>query len=252
MKSDWVFMCFLALLLVTALSAAGRGSFSARDRESWLLDLTGLFMHKIGFRFVSALVVFKLFALTLGQYRQSVELAWPAAIALTVAVNYLNYWNHRALHSRTALWNVHQVHHTTSKEMNVLSSFRNTLWAPLFDIYFWAIPLVIFVAKDPSRYLILEGGALVVVFWIHSGLCLPADSRIKKVLSSFLIQPENHAWHHSSERTNCNFGSLFNFWDRLHGTWYPEERLPESLGVPCDLPAWKKLLFPFEGLPAES
>jgi sterol desaturase/sphingolipid hydroxylase (fatty acid hydroxylase superfamily) len=242
---DWPFYALLAILVLTALTASGRKAFAAGNGESWALELVGLFMHQIGFRIISGLFVFKLFSLCVPGWRHGVEVGWLQAAGLTLVVHYLAYWDHRLLHSETPLWNVHQVHHSAAKEMNPLSSFRQTIWAPMFEPFFWAIPFVIYIAKDPSRYMAIESVILVHVFWAHSGLNLPRDSWLRRVLSLVIIQPEDHAWHHSTERANCNFASFFCIWDKLHGTWYKPGRLPESLGVRVELPLWKKLLFPW-------
>jgi len=34
-----------------------------------------------------------------------------------------------------------------------------------------------------------------------------------------VITPHEHAWHHSSARTDVNFGANLSLWDRVHGAY---------------------------------
>lgn len=111
-------------------------------------------------------------------------------------------------------------------------------------VYFWLQPLVIFPAVDPIPFLTIAGLGLLVNFWGHTTFNLPRHSSLRKVLSLFLIQPEDHFWHHSTQNTYCNFATVFNFWDKLHGTWHQPHEAPTKLGFALNQPLWRKLFFP--------
>ncbi len=111
-------------------------------------------------------------------------------------------------------------------------------------VYFWLIPLFIFIAKDPFPFLFVTGFSLVINFWGHTHFNLPKDSSVRKLASLFLIQPKDHYWHHSSDQTYCNFGTVYNFWDRFHHTWYSSEEVPQRLGFRLSYSLSRKIFLP--------
>ena len=128
--------------------------------------------------------------------------------------------------------------------MDALASQRNSVWSFPFMVYFWVTPLVLYLAKDPAPFLTLAGCCVLINFWGHTRLGFGANSRIERVLSWAIIQPEDHFWHHSVENSYCNFATVFNFWDKLHGTWQRTGAMPEKLGFDSDMPLWRKIFFP--------
>ena len=70
-------------------------------------------------------------------------------------------------------------------------------------------------------------------FFTHANLRLP--DRLDRILCTVFVTPNMHKVHHHFERpwTNCNYGNLFSWWDRLCGTFaYVEmERLRYGLDV---------------------
>jgi sterol desaturase/sphingolipid hydroxylase (fatty acid hydroxylase superfamily) len=160
-----------------------------------------------------------------------------------VAVDYLYYWNHRLLHS-PFFWNVHQVHHTVT-HLDVLGTSRNTLWASFLIVYLWVHSFFLYLLADPTGYLLGVSLTSALDLWRHSQLTIPSKSWLYHYLSPWLILPQDHAWHHSSQSPNCNYGANLKLWDKWHGTYYEESELPTEIGTATSLNFTQKLLFPF-------
>jgi sterol desaturase/sphingolipid hydroxylase (fatty acid hydroxylase superfamily) len=160
-----------------------------------------------------------------------------------ILVDYWYYWNHRLLHSKT-LWQVHQVHHTVT-QMDGLGTSRNTLWSSFLIVYLWVHPLFFYVLADSTAYLLGVSLTSALDLWRHSSAIIPTRSWLYRGLCSWLILPQDHAWHHSRKALHCNYGANFKLWDRLHGTYDESDGLPWMIGIATPLTFTQKLLFPF-------
>jgi sterol desaturase/sphingolipid hydroxylase (fatty acid hydroxylase superfamily) len=220
-----VAIAFAVLIAITAALYGVR--YFVRDRRTWVVDASGLLIQGA---IAAALVL-------LVPYRRgAIDVPfWPSFLISFVAVDYAYYWNHRLLHG--ALWRWHAVHHTASR-LDVVVTSRNTLWTPLLIVYVWAGVAAMLLLRDPSGFLLGLSLTAALDLWRHSPLVPPP--RVRRLLSSILVTPHEHAWHHSRSRTEANFGANFTIWDRLHGTFEASDAPPEQLGV--DLPV--TLLFP--------
>jgi sterol desaturase/sphingolipid hydroxylase (fatty acid hydroxylase superfamily) len=109
----------------------------------------------------------------------------------------------------------------------------------------WSFSLILFLVKNPENFLIFAGIGLIINFWGHTNLNFKKHGVINKLISKVFITPLDHFWHHSTENSYCNFGTFFNFWDRIHGTFYSPDSLPKKLGFPTKLSTFKQLFFPF-------
>ncbi|MGZ3698342.1 MAG: sterol desaturase family protein, partial [Bdellovibrionota bacterium] len=215
----------------------------ARTRDAWILDGFSLVCYFLLLPAAQVALVYKVYAVLLPALHGSLSIGWGFALLLIFAMDYVWYWNHRLFHARTPLWNLHAVHHE-AKALDVLASQRNSLLSFPFMIYFWLPPLLIYCAKDPAPLLTLSGFAALINFWGHTHLDLPENSWARKFASLAIIQPQDHFWHHSAENSNCNFATLFNFWDKLHGTWHQPGIAPKALGFELRAPLWRKILIP--------
>lgn len=231
-----LFAFFWILALDSALRR-GRGPWSGRRPSDWLLDLGGLLVQGVAVPLASAAVGRTLTRAFPG-WTGTVSVGPTASFLLSfVAVDYLYYWNHRLLHG--PLWAWHAAHHT-AEQLDPFVAARNTLWTPLLIVYLWSSTAGVYLLEDPRPFLLGASATAALDLWRHGGRELPA-------LSWLLITPRDHAWHHSSERHDRNFGANLKCWDRLHGTLHEPGRDPALLGVPLPLGAARRLLFPFAG-----
>lgn len=217
-------------------SPPSRARMRDRTPRAWLLDGTGLFVQ--GW-------LVPLGAAWLGRHlwapmvpAQSLAVGWIGGFLLNfVAMDLLYYLNHRLLHG---LWPLHRVHHTAA-DMDVWVSARNTAWSTAFIVYPWVNSLFLHALDVPEGYLLGAALTATLDLWRHSGLEAPWAAKLG------LVTPGHHAWHHSAEARDQNFGANWTVWDRLFGTFHDPGPAPLQLGVPTGLPAWKELLWPFGG-----
>jgi sterol desaturase/sphingolipid hydroxylase (fatty acid hydroxylase superfamily) len=163
---------------------------------------------------------------------------WPllAQLALAAPLAELpQYWLHRLMHERDALWRFHATHHSAPRLY-----FLN-------DALVGLLPLVLLGCPPPVLALFALFTA-VVGYLQHSNLELRLGP-----LNYLFSMAELHRWHHSRNlaQANTNYGSNLILWDLAFGTFYwPRDREPpEKIGIP-DLSAfpttwWGQLLSPF-------
>ena len=231
------------MILATLVAKSGREGVFSRRFDDWMVDGLSLAMHFVAIPILQVLIVFRLLHAITPNSEKCVQMGWGLSFAAYALLDYAWYWNHRAFHAETKFWNLHQIHHSP-KRLDVFVSSRNSLWSPFFMVYFWVVPVFLYLSRGPVPFLTFSAVGLVVNFWGHTSLNFPRGSAIGRGLSVFLIQPEDHHWHHSATNFNCNFGTVFNFWDRIHGTWYHPGAAPEELGFQLDMSLARKLFFP--------
>ncbi|MCI0486270.1 MAG: sterol desaturase family protein [Blastocatellia bacterium] len=239
-----IFFSFLILTLLTLSFRHTRALSLARNAPEWILDGSGLLVQGIAVPALQAGLVYGLFNIFAPAAKAILNVSWPVAFLLNfVLIDYIYYWNHRALHSR-ALWDTHAVHHTP-EVMDVFITSRNTLWTPLLIIYMWANGAFLFLLRDPYPFLLSASITAALDLWRHTSFAPEPGNFIHRAMALLLITPNEHTWHHSNDRAERNFGANLSLWDRLHGTYYSPQSRPERLGIPSPLNLKQKLLFPF-------
>jgi len=145
---------------------------------------------------------------------------WLVWMVLLLVTDLIWYWYHRFGHEINLFWAAHIVHHH-SEEFNYSVSARITIIQALIRNIFWAVlPLAGFHPSMVMSILIVHG---TYSFFTHTQI-------IGKLgwLENILITPSLHGVHHSSNEKylNKNYGDLFVFWDKLFGTFQPEDEKP--------------------------
>jgi len=142
-------------------------------------------------------------------------------IAAILIFDFLAYWHHRLSHEINFLWAAHIVHHQ-SEELNLTTVFRVSFFAVINrSAFFILMPIMGFDA-----YTILLCGVTLGLYQLftHSRL-------IGKLgfLEIFMTTPSHHRVHHgrNEKYKDHNYGHIFIFWDKLFGTFTPEEEEPE-------------------------
>lgn len=146
--------------------------------------------------------------------------AWYVWVLLLLVTDLVWYWYHRFGHEVNIIWAAHVVHHQ-SEAFNYTVSARITTMQAVVRNAFWCIlPLMGFHPDMVIAMLIVHG---TYSFFTHTQL-------IKRLgwLEYVLITPSHHRVHHASNEKylNKNYGDLFVFWDKLFGTFQPEEEEP--------------------------
>jgi sterol desaturase/sphingolipid hydroxylase (fatty acid hydroxylase superfamily) len=235
-------------LLLTAMTFAVRGSRQSalkRNGGEWLLDSFGLTVQGVLVPLLQTTLIYGLFSLVLPQAKGVLDVHPIVGFVLNfVVVDYLYYWNHRLLHGR-GLWDTHAVHHTAER-MDLFITSRNTLWSSLLIVYVWVNGLFIFLLRDSRAFILAVSITASLDLWRHTAFTFKPDSAWHRVLGVLFITPSEHAWHHSTNKLNNNFGANLSVWDKLHGTYFSPAEFPQRFGIRSDLTLTRKFLFPFQ------
>jgi len=188
---------------------------------------------------IDALHMFLLVGLLAGtvQYHHYLRVldVWPrnAPILLqlliaTLVVDVCKYWYHRATHEVPLLWRIHSIHHSLTR----LEMLRAS--------YFYPVDILFTVGTGTLVMLALGAGHEIIIFHnVYAGITgllnhSNADLRCG-VLDLILNSPGHHRAHHSlgAPGGSSNYGSFFNFADRLFGTRYlpADQRSFDPLGL---------------------
>jgi sterol desaturase/sphingolipid hydroxylase (fatty acid hydroxylase superfamily) len=239
-----VFASFIILAALTFAVKESRRAALAREAQDWMLDAAGLLVQGLITPILQITIIYWLFSLLLPQMKGSLEISPGLAFLLNfVVIDYLYYWNHRLLHGKK-LWATHAVHHT-AESLDVFITSRNTLWTSLLIVYVWANGFFIFLLQDHGAVILSASITASLDLWRHTSFFFTPGSFAHRAVALLLITPNEHAWHHSANQSYKNFGANLSLWDRLHGTYYSPDFLPQLLGIPSTLPVMRKLFFPF-------
>jgi sterol desaturase/sphingolipid hydroxylase (fatty acid hydroxylase superfamily) len=152
-----------------------------------------------------------------------VDLGRHAALGWIVAfvgVDFTYYWWHRASHRVGFLWAAHVVHHQ-SEDYNFAVALRQAVLSPITSLPF-SLPLAI-LGVPPLAYATAEALSTLYQFWIHTELVGKLGP-----LESVINTPSHHRVHHARNPRylDRNYGAVLIIWDRLFGTYVPEEERP--------------------------
>jgi len=226
-----VFCAFFIFLFLSLLQSGFLKKVLQRNLNDWVLDLVNLGVQGLLIPFLQ--VCFTVAALHYFLPKYSGVLDWHPVIGFFInfiVIDYLYYWNHRALHSNK-LWSLHAVHHSATN-LDLFMTSRNSVWSSFFIVYFWLNSVLIFLFKDPSGVILGASITAVLDIWRHTDLW--ASSKWTAKLGMVFITPCAHHWHHSRNTVNCNFGANLIIWDHLHGTAKSTEELPVEIGAPLE------------------
>ena len=171
------------------------------------------------------------------QYHHYVQVfdIWPKdahillqLLLVILIVDFFKYWYHRWTHEVPLLWRFHIIHHSIDR----LEMLRAS--------YFYPIDIFLTVGLGTLAMLMFGVGYEIIIFHNvfagitgllnHSNVDLDAG-----FLDHILNSPRHHRAHHSvvSPGIDSNYGSFFNFADRLFGTRYlpKDPRHVEPLGL---------------------
>ncbi len=173
---------------------------------------------------VSALTKAAMFSLVLFVYNL-VPWAIPVNLYTTILclvwLDFWRYWSHRLTHENRFWWATHVVHHN-SEEYNFSVSFRLS-WIQGIKVIFF-LPVVL-AGFNPVIFFICHQVEVLYQFWIHTKFINKLPAPIEYVF----VTPSHHRVHHACNEKylDKNYGSTFILWDRIFGTFQPEEEMPK-------------------------
>lgn len=145
------------------------------------------------------------------------HLNWWTFIPCYIIFDLCSYWAHRISHQQRFWWATHIVHHS-SEYYNLTVSFRLSWVQTIKLVFFLPVALVGF---HPVVFFVVNQIAVLFQFWVHTEYI----RRLHPAIEYIFATPSNHRVHHGSQEKyiNKNYGATFIIWDRLFGTYQPEE-----------------------------
>ncbi|MDE1180847.1 sterol desaturase family protein [Paraburkholderia sp.] len=141
---------------------------------------------------------------------------WIQVVLGVLALDFADYWRHRADHTFRLLWRFHRLHHSDPL-MEASTTIRNHPGAAITILAPRAI-LIPLLGLDPLVLIIHAPLALAGQLYHHSNLKLPPI--LERVLGYFIVTPSQHFAHHAKIRkyADSQFGVILILWDKLFGT----------------------------------
>ncbi|MFL5744956.1 MAG: sterol desaturase family protein [Niastella sp.] len=172
--------------------------------------------------FLSKLVVFGAFTLVYKFRLYTLPFTWWMWVLAFFADDLSYYWFHYTSHNIRWFWASHVVHHS-SQRYNLSTALRQTWTGNLtggFVFWMW-MPLLGF---HPIVVMLMQQISLIYQFWIHT----EAVHLLPRPIEFIFNTPSHHRVHHGSnlKYLDKNHGGILIIWDRLFGTFQPEEERP--------------------------
>lgn len=209
------------------------GESRPRTSRGWWFDL--LWYFNISLRQVTWIPLFVLLLVwikshLLGNFELSVAGAVPRLALLAVGIligDFLGYVCHKAQHQYWFLWHFHAVHHS-QLELNFFTQDRVHDFDTLTQLSIRLLPAMILSPGLDEIF------AYYVAFSTYTRLYHCPIRSNYGLLRYFLVTPQSHRIHHSSDPShyNSNFGIILTIWDHIFGTAYPSyDEYPSMTGL---------------------
>ncbi|MDA1044897.1 MAG: sterol desaturase family protein [Verrucomicrobia bacterium] len=149
-----------------------------------------------------------------------------AIVLSVIALDGIIYMQHVMFHAVPVLWRVHRVHHA-DLDLDVTSGNR---FHPIEIIISMGVKFIsiLLLGVPATAVLIFEVLLNGAAMFNHANARLPL--KFDRLLRLFLVTPDMHRVHHSTEHdeTDSNFGFNLPWWDRLFGTYRAQPRAGHS------------------------
>jgi len=148
---------------------------------------------------------------------------WASGIVCFLTADFVFYFWHRLSHQVGFLWKFHSFHHS-SKRLTWTSSYRSSA----FEILAWTIiwgTVSCLLNVNPFYFNLFVG-----LIGLHGFVAHEMRLALPKILSSFLVLPQQHRIHHEIHGSRYNYGGILTIWDRVFKT-YNQESTKSDLGT---------------------
>lgn len=158
-----------------------------------------------------------------------------------ILADFAYYWEHRFMHRVNAAWATHSVHHS-SPFFNISVAYR---FGPMDGVWpiFFHLPLVV-LGFNPIIVFFVEMLVQVYQTLLHT----EAIKKLPKPIENVMNTPSHHRVHHGSNGAylDKNYGGIFIIWDKLFGSFAPEDE-PVTYGLVKPLESINPLKVFFHG-----
>lgn len=199
-------------------AARRRGTYDNRDGlANWSINIFNSLTNMV----LATVFPFALYAFVFdhGRVFDLSTTAW-GLVAAFVAHELQYYWVHRLSHRTGLLWAFHSVHHSSSEFNYTVAARGFALDGVLFGLTIWPAALI---GISPVQMFAIVMVKNMFGIFNHS-------RHIQKlgVLERYVATPANHRVHHGTQAKyiDKNYSQVLIIWDRIFGTFQPEEETP--------------------------
>jgi len=143
--------------------------------------------------------------------------SWFAIVVSMLLLDLAIYLQHVMFHAVPALWRLHRMHHA-DLDFDATTGLR---FHPVEILISMGIKLVMVAALGPPAVAVLLFEVILnaTALFNHANIDIPRP--VDRVLRLFVVTPDMHRVHHSTDprETNSNYGFNMPWWDRLLGTY---------------------------------
>lgn len=207
------FMFFFVLLEWFIAKKQNKGLYDKKETIGSIAVGVG----NVAIAFALKLVLFYIIIWFYNLIPWRMHFAWWTFIPCYIIFDFCSYWAHRISHQQRFWWATHVVHHS-GENYNLTVSFRLSWVQHIKLIFFLPVALLGF---HPIIFFIVNQVAVLFQFWVHTEYI----RRLHPAIEYIFATPSNHRVHHGSQEKyiNKNYGASFIIWDRMFGTYQPEE-----------------------------
>jgi alkylglycerol monooxygenase len=213
------YVFFLALIGVELRWSVSRGDGGYRLGEAVVNIGHGVVYQVFDFLTKSVVVVPFLLLGGLVSWQLLPSDAWWGWLVGLVLYDFCSYWAHRHHHEIHALWAIHGVHHA-AEDFNLAAALRQPAFQRL-TAWPWRLPLVLVI---PGEMFV----GLVVFDFVYQ--FVQHTRYVPKLgpIGWWMNTPSHHRVHHGRDEAylDKNYGGILIIWDRLFGTFQPEQHEP--------------------------
>ena len=212
---------FLPLIAIAILVESLIYKWRYQKSYPWLESATSLGVglgHQIT-GIINRLLIQGVMASFIWRYRFfTIPNEWWTYPVLFLGLEFCYYWYHRASHEVFLMWATHSTHHSPN-EMTLSAAYRLG-WLPFLSFtWVFFLPLVL-IGFSPIAVFTMLSINLMYQFWLHTKL-IPRLGFLEGIINT----PSAHRVHHASnsQYLDKNYGGILMIFDRMFGTYIPED-----------------------------
>jgi sterol desaturase/sphingolipid hydroxylase (fatty acid hydroxylase superfamily) len=209
----------LLLLIPIEILLASRSRIRAEYDLNDTLANVGMSVGSIFFWGAFSWVLFGCVYFAYNHRMFNVPFAWWSFLIAFILEDLRYYVWHRISHRSRWFWASHVIHHS-SQHFNLSTNLRQSWTSQFSGLILMNVPLS-FLGFHPATVALAFALNLLYQFWIHT----EAIDRMPRWFEWLLNTPSHHRVHHGSNPRylDANYAGVFMIWDRLFGTFVPEQ-----------------------------
>lgn len=209
------FVIFIGIELLWLKFRPIENAYTMKDAITSLIMGSGMSLTDILFKGLNLA-----FLLWVWQFR-AFDLGWalPIILAALFIDDFIYYWKHWLYHKSRWFWATHVVHHS-SEHYNLTTALRQPWTNYISGTVLLKVPMVL-LGFHPVLLAFVGGLNLLYQFWIHTETIKKCPAWFEFIFNT----PSHHRVHHgrNPRYLDANFGGIFIIWDRIFGTFVPEQ-----------------------------